>query len=153
MTHPAIPDIFYFNRNKALSFESVWQIDNYFVNGNLNTEYELDYWAGTDAGGVYRKKYKQIEEEFGLQRVYIISRVYAHAAKYYEDGWDTLSECVDPVEVNEIIEKDLDTESDYTISDVIRCVANGLYLEAHLDQRNDALAAGGLEITNFKLGV
>lgn len=74
-------------------------------------------------------------------------QVKAHALKHYTEGWDILVECIEDEEIREAC-KGADS-----LDEAIKMVADALYLEACIDQRNDALGAGGLETTDFNLGL
>ena len=124
--------------------------EHYFCEGGLDTEEALDHYAGATSVACYRDAFDAIDGEHGLPTVYVLCRVIAHGTRHYEEGWDQLVECVEP---SEMLPAVLALAEDATIEDAIRAVADDLCLEACIDQRNDALGAGGLPITDFKLGV
>jgi len=77
----------------------------------------------------------------------LLQSVKDHALKNYSKGWDVLVECVDDAEIA------ADIGDATTPEEAIRNVAEAQYLEAHIEQRNEALAAGGLATTKFELGL
>ena len=126
--------------------------DNYFSDpeGALDTEEQLDWYAGATSVGCYRETLDELTLEHGVDVVYAICRLYAHGTRHYEQGWDVLVECTEPGEILAIL---LTLPDNYTVNDAVRAVADALCLEVYNDQRNDARGAGGLPITNFDVGV
>lgn len=120
---------------------------------DLSTEEGLDWDAGfyvgyyaAGEGSRYfstGKKWAALDDDLK----YVVGRVYAHARKHYNDGWDVLVETVELAELVALVTGDM------TPTEAVTKVAEALYLEAYNDRRNDALAAGGLETTTFKMGV
>jgi hypothetical protein len=84
------------------------------------------------------------EVESHIDALQLVKR---HAYEHYEQGWDIVVECCDDAEIVEAIGNATTREG------AIRNVAEALYLEAHTDQLNDALAAGGLPTHEYKLGL
>lgn len=120
---------------------------------DLDTEEGLDwdagFYVGYYAAGEGSKFFSTGKKWAALDDAmkYVVGRVYAHARKHYNDGWDVLVETVELDELVEIIAADM------TPTEAITKVAEALHLEAYNDRRNEALAAGGLETTTFKKGV
>ena len=77
---------------------------------------------------------------------YLVCRIYAHAARFYENGWDVVQECLEARDIAAHLTADM------TVTEAINAVARGEYLAAYNDRRNDVLAAGELPTTKFVVG-
>ena len=77
----------------------------------------------------------------------LVKAVKAHANEHYERGWDVLIECRTDEEIAEHLTEGM------TVRQAIIRVAEREYLQVYNDRRNDALAAGELETTEFDLGI
>jgi len=113
---------------------------------DIQTEEGVEWYAGWYIGYAERNGWKLAKME-DAQVKYLVARIYAHSMRHYEDGWDIVMECMEADEIAAHLTPEM------TVTEAINAVAEGEYLEAHNDQRNDALAAGGLPTTNFKKGI
>jgi hypothetical protein len=86
------------------------------------------------------KQFDTIRLAHGLETIYVISRIYAHGTKNYENGWDYLVECIAP---NKIVPVILALPEEFTINDAIRAVADAFDLELLHDACNDRQSEAG----------
>jgi hypothetical protein len=70
----------------------------------------------------------------------------AFAVRHYENGWDVFVETIAWKEIVEWLA--LPTTPD-DCNEIRAAAVDYWYLDAYVDRRNDALAAGGLETTKF----
>jgi hypothetical protein len=122
------------------------QTEHYWLDPDarsLKTEDERDHHAGAESAGCYHKRFAAMDDEAR----YTVARIYTHACEYYERGWDMLVECIDPTEILEFIGDERDVQK------AIVLAARGAGLSIYNDVRNDALAAGDLETTEFEMGL
>ncbi len=146
---------FYASRERSIKIKELGRLQRgeYFIDKEckLDTEQQLDHYAGATSVDAYKKQLEVAEDKHGPGRVYVICRIIAHGVKHYERGWDVLVECTEVDEIDYILQQNVSKWN--TINEAIKVVADELCLEVYNDVRNDALAAGGLEITNFDLGL
>ena len=119
--------------------------DTFFIHPKkkLDTEEQKDHYAGHYA--TYYKLHSKVLPN--PEAVYLVARIFTHACRWYEHGWDFVMECYSPEEIWKY------AKPAGPIDEVIKRFAEATYLEVLSDRRNDALAAGGLKTTDYKDGI